>query len=231
MGRILGFHPDIKTLINEEFILKERNGEKLINVPRDKLSSRLGFDIDRYNWGEKITILNASLPRTGGTILDYTKLWKEYFDPDYKVLWIVRHPVDVILGNYVRKKACGSIKDDKFRLEFLVGIYQIVMPIVFKGLSEANINIGIIKFENILLNPVESLMDIFGYLGLDTDFNCAYNMAMRSGGTKRRWFIQFDKAFNYSSNEVPNIIREVYPEINRDIEFLNDVAPGVKYEY
>ena len=228
-GRILGFHPEVKVLLNEEFILKERHGEGLNTIPRENLSSRVGFDIDLCNWGEKLTILNASMPRTGGTIVDYAKIWKDYFSPDYKVLWVIRHPVDVILGNHVRRKVRGRIKNDSDRLELIIEAYKIAMPAAFSGYVNAKIDVGFVKFENILLNPVDSLTDIFDYLGLNSNYKCVYDIAMRNGGEKRRWFIQFDKAFNYSKNKVPDNIRELYPKIDYDINFLNDIAPGVKY--
>jgi len=148
LRHVIRNHPEIRRIFHEDCLLAKGI---------DWLKNTVNFDIDKLHWGEKLPWYGLR-PRKSynGTIIDYCAEWNLLF-PDSKIIQIIRHPADVMLSNYSTFK----IPQDKC-YEVMNRCFKKVIPHI-----DSFVNCLTIKFEDLVVNPVETLMGVYEFLEID----------------------------------------------------------------
>lgn len=204
LRHIITNHPAVKKIFYENCLL----GKGMSYI-----ESICDFDINKEIWGEKLPWFDVK-PRVSlydGTIIDYCKDWTKLF-PDTKIIQIVRHPVDVINSNLIK----FNIKNEK-TFEAMNNYFPNVIPKI-----NAMSNCLSIKFEDLVVNPTETLITIYNFLELDSSLETI--MSIIKNKKYRLPRISKHRAFAFIKEET-NLKNFNFDKI---IHTLNEIE-GVKY--
>jgi len=216
LRRLLCCHPEIRNIFHETFYLNDTNRREHV---RTKIMNKHKFDIDNCVWGEKIPFIYPRMSRSKigprNSIVDYARRWKKYFTPDYRIIHIVRHPVDVILGNN-RTKAIKPEKTIKW--------YEDTVFLAIRKFEES----AIIKYEDILLNFDVSMGNLFSSIGLSSNKEVVDNVEEQFN--ERFGGLNYSRAFGYGSNKRYGSLDNKFQNLRKIIKGVNNFAGGiVKY--
>jgi len=207
LRRLLSVHPEIKRMVHEQAVLKRlKPNPRMLPI----YLKNLGIDMKKDIWGEKVpyyTTAKAVNP------VEYCKLWLSTFKKKGRIVHIIRHPYDTafsILKKYKRPK----------RIEAPLGIYKKVVPRVLKFL-DGNKHVLNIKYEDLLMNPDETMHLIYEFCGVDPTID--YKSRIRKLKNKKYQAINPDRAFAYKKQKF-----EAKVDLKEVIDLLNEID-GVKY--
>ena len=210
LRRLIQQHPNIHAIFHEVFIIsKHRKDKKKIFQWIDNRN------LEGKNWGEKVPYLRVV--RQGIGPIQYYRLWQDLFKDDAKVIHIVRHPYDSALS--LKKKK--SRKGQKTNLKMVLKRYKNVVPLMVKDIF-SNENCMNVKYEELVLHPIETLTEIYKFCGLRYDSKIVSKISnsnnLKFGG------INSDRVFSYKKEGFSF-------EFDKEelFEILNEIK-GVKYE-
>jgi len=168
LRRIIHFHPDVRAILHERNILKRG-------------FNNIKFNIDKENWGEKLPWFSSKRK-----ILEYCKEWNKRFKNDAKIIQIVRHPKDVMNSNLKKFRK-------PYRTTF--NIMNSSFPKIIIGIDELS-NCLSIKYENLVMDPDNTFLKMFDFIGLDSSPNIIKDLRY-SKTNYRLNGIQPSRAFAY----------------------------------
>jgi len=190
LRRLISLHPDVIHMIHEKRILRHgKNKQQIMNYvnhfPECKKCTL------QNTWGEKVPFYD----NTGGMGSAYCKRWVNMFGKDARIIYIIRHPLDIAISNVKMKKSKAR------SVPKLTNILQRIYPQTFETLRnrpDVLKKMMIISFETLVTKPDESLKRIFDFCGLRTDDD----IIQRIAGSKKKQLRYFDginskRAFSY----------------------------------
>ncbi|MGD2072092.1 MAG: sulfotransferase [Candidatus Thorarchaeota archaeon] len=190
LRRLMELHPDVKCMLHETRLLKRKNLQNIEAISRFVKNFKSkgyywykGEDPVTETWGEKVPWYG-----NGRSIFSYTTKWLKMFGDEAKIVHIVRHPVDVALSN-VRLRWAPNIKA-------VVREYAKSVPKTVRMFD--NQRCLVITFEDLLLNSVDILKEVFEFCGVSTS-DKIINKIISAKKDKLRYFngINKDRAFAY----------------------------------
>jgi len=233
LRNLFSLHPEIKHVFHEQCILQhfktKEQIKKIRQLPDYKtLNQRnrrgkyrtatkvdINFDLVDDNWGEKIPYYSLVFRKGfNGPMKVYCNLWNDFFYPDCKIIHIIRHPLDVGLSTRKRGYSRGVTKP--------IRQYKKAVPLVIEMFNDFP-NVITIKYEDLVINPRETLKFLFNQCGLKSS-----DKAIRSiMNSDVYWFgfINPDRAFTYKKQSI-NIPKH---KLAPTIKLLNEKVPGIKY--
>ncbi len=193
-------HPDARIMYHEICVLK-------------KPCNFIKFDIDKENWGEKLPWFTNKTKFYKKSIFEYCKAWNDKFKSESKIIQIVRHPIDVLYSN---------LRTFKFTYKRTYNLMNRFFPITIPKIDSFP-NCLSIKFEDLVINPFETLYKVYNFIGLDTSDD-VINGVINNKRYRLKGIIK-DRAFAYKTDptEIPKFD---YTKINNT---LNKIS-GVKYK-
>lgn len=213
LRRLLCCHPDIRWIFHETFYLNDTSTKEHI---RAKIRTKHGFNIDKHIWGEKIPFIYPRMVKSNVgskcSIIDYARQWKIYFAPDYKIIHIVRHPVDVIMGNKTRK----SIKEAR-----TLKWYEDTVFLAIKKFEESIL----VKYEDILLNFNVTMKSLLEAVGISSDRGTIE--LVENAFCEKFKKLNQSRAFGYSGNKRHDILDKKYQNLRKIIKEINAFAGGI----
>lgn len=199
-------HPQVKRVFHENFLLK---------ICKDKSSllehvSKKGIN-PTDNWGEKVPYYPSArrVP-----IIKYCEKWNSYFTKQSRILHIVRHPYDVAFSNVKKFKNINKLGQP-------LRVYKGVVPTAIRKIDEMNSSFTF-KYEDLLLFPDETMIDICRHCGLEIGVD--FQERMRSIKNPKYQKIDSSRAFAYREQK----IKAKY-DLDSVIEVLNTID-GIKYD-
>lgn len=226
-------HPDIKMMFHETAILARFGGlEGLYNtktIPKSVLFNQkrrgkmysskpipVDFDLKNDSWGEKIPFYNIAISKhkyKGKSITEYCKWWNDSFLPDAKIVYIIRHPIDVAIST----KKIGYSKN--LRLPSIK--YKKAVPVVIRELKSFP-NVVFVTYEQLVTNPRRTLRSLFKECNLRHS-NQVIDTIVNSDiywfgniNSSRAYNYRRQKA-NYSNLHVENVIEF----LNKNVDIVN----------
>lgn len=188
LRRLMGLHPDIHCMLHETRFLKKKHLQNMKAISKFVKNYRAkgyhwytGKDPITETWGEKVPWYG-----NGKSILSYGTKWLKMFGDEARIVHIVRHPVDAALSN-VRLRWAPNVKA-------VVREYgKSVRKVVRAFDSEKCL---VITFEDLLLNPADTLKEIFQFCDVST-LDEIINKIASAKKDKLRYFdgINKDRAF------------------------------------
>ena len=157
LRRIVNLHPNIKRVFHEQLVLNKLRGNKrFLNI----FLENAGIDIKNDNWGEKVPYYHKAKSHNP---INYLKLWFKTFSRYGIVIHIIRHPYDVAfstLEKYNNKKSIsGPLK-----------VYKRAVSNVIDEL-DGNDRVLTIKYEDLLLNPDDTIYKIYEFCRVNPNIN------------------------------------------------------------
>jgi len=226
-------HPDVKVMFHETGLLKykrerlykakklpnrtTKSERKLNKKLKRKIRVNINFDMSVDSWGEKIPYMDYMISKGGyrTSIYHYCTKWNKYFQPDARILHIIRHPMDMGIST----KNIGYTRTIRKPIRDLKRTFPRVMR-QFKGLK----NIKHIKYEDLLFEPEKVLKEIFDFCDLDSSpetIDVVLKSDIHSFG-----FINKERAFNYKNEDY-----KMKDYSLRKVITLMNTIKGVKYEW
>jgi hypothetical protein len=183
LRRLLNNHPEVKTILHEEFLLKNLTNKK-------QIIKKVGFDIDNFNWGEKVPYYPSArkIP-----IINYCNMWYELFGNNSRISHIIRHPYDVALS---------SLKTFNKEIEKSIDFYKNIVPYAFSEINKLP-NVLTLKYENFLLNDNIVIPKIFSFCNIDSKID--YNKILSKSNKEIYRKLNRDRIFSYKKEK--NIIK------------------------
>lgn len=226
----IGLHPQVRQMFDERNIIFGRTKEELFRLrsfrDRKKRINRVRANLKTDIWGEKIIFVGRSnLPslyikyETLVVMKYYCKKWNKFFLPDARIIFIVRHPLDVIPSILKRRKKWTEVD----RQEQIKQYFE-VMPEAIKFVKTLP-NCLIVKFEDLTSHPVETLTKVFAFCNLDTSLDLVTSITKTTKLTRPHTSLTPSRAFAYKRKNR----RTDYKHLDRLLKILNTIE-GVKYE-
>jgi len=202
--RILNCHPQVKALFHERFLLKRYKTKKAL------FSALNNIDPNNDNWGEKCPYYPSirKIP-----VMDYINTWNEYFGNESRILHIIRHPIDVSLSAW-RKRKRGTFNGP-------LNKYAQIMPKYIPEIDSVD-NVMTFKYENLLINPDDVIPQIFEFCGLKSNVN--FRKLMKKHSNPKYQSLDASRAFAYKRNAV-----KVKVNLTKAIKAANKIE-GPKYD-
>jgi len=226
----VGLHPQVRRMFDERNMIFGRTKEELFRLRefRDRKNrvERVRANLETDTWGEKIIFVGKSnLPslyikyETIEAMKHYCKKWNEFFLPDAKIIFIVRHPLDVIPSILRRRKKWAAVdRQEQVKQHFEV------MPKAIKFAKTLS-NCLFIKFEDLTSNPVETLIKVFDFCSLDSSHNLVKRITETNQLQRPYTSLNPSRAFVYRRKGR----RTNYKGLDKLLEVLNKIE-GVRYE-
>lgn len=169
------------------------------------------------NWGEKIPFYFRKPKKGGfkGTILEYCLEWNRRFLPEAKIVFIVRHPMDVAIsaGKRWAKSTIKAMEKQKK-----------LLPMVIGGVRKLP-NSMVIKYEDLLLDTEKSLARVYKFCKLDSLYvSKGFNKDRTRFGTGGKNLMKPQRVFAYKRESKLSHVN--FKEL---LNLLNTIE-GVKYE-
>ena len=204
MRRILEIHPQVRKIYHERFLLRRYDSK--VNL----LRALNMIDPINDTWGEKCPYYPniRKIPP-----YEYLNTWNEYFGDESRILHIIRHPIDVSLSAWKKKKR-GSFNKP-------LRMYSKIMPKYIPKINNIK-NVMTFKYEHILLNPNEILPQIFDFCGLKS--SVAIQKLMKNYPNPKYQSLDTSRAFAYKQNAV-----KVKYSLTKAIKAANKIE-GPKYD-
>ena len=208
LRRLIGLHPEVKRMFHEQLVLRrlEPNPRMLRIYLRN-----MGVDIKNDNWGEKVPYYNTAKRMSP---IKYCEKWMETFRKKGKIIHIIRHPYDSAFSVVKKYNDINGITGP-------LKIYKNVVPKVLKTL-DCGYPVLNIKYEDLLMNPDETVYKIYDFCGLTP--NIDYKERMKKIENRKYKEINSDRSFAYKKKEF-----KVNVDMSDVIELLNKF-PGITYE-
>jgi hypothetical protein len=205
MRRLVQAHPEVRRVFHEQFLLKRNKSKRALYSYLRSQGVKPNDDI----WGEKVPYY-PGVRKT--SVIQYCKMWEEYFGKHAKIIHIVRHPIDVALS--VMHMYGVPFRGPK-------RVYKRIIPKVIPIFLE-NPKVYNVKYEDLLLNYDKVLPNIFKFCGLNPKANIEKELQKSKKIRYRK--IDPSRAFAYKNRGGYNT-----KGLNRVIEVANMIE-GPKYE-
>lgn len=147
-NRIFREHPEVKKMIFEKNILKDKLFHK-------KLPSK-------YNCGEKVTYTKDILLKGNSTtVIDYCLKWTKEFGEQARIIQPIRHPYDV--WNSMLKHSVHRKKED-----YIIDKYDKYFNVLLKNVNLINSlsNSFTFKYENLIMNKNKVTKQLYSFCDL-----------------------------------------------------------------
>lgn len=204
--RLLQYHPDVYKVLHERRLLyKKRTKKELLKLAKH-------FDIKNpidCNWGDKVPFYsNGPEPQ-----IKYIKKWNNVWEEEGRVIYLIRHPIDVAIST-VKVKMGPNLK-------VVIKRQNNSVPAVVKALKDVD-NVLVVSFESLVTKPREILKHMFEFCGLDYSDN-VIEMISTANRKQLRYFdnINADRAFAYKRDK--NIEIPVKPYNYKELRNLDYV--------
>jgi hypothetical protein len=206
LRRIIEAHPEVKKIFHEVFLMKKfAQKEKLY-----KYLKNTGILPDKDIWGEKVPYY-PSIRRI--SVVKYCSQWKNFFEDDYRILHIVRHPLDIAFSV---EKMYGHSK-----FENSINIYKKIIPIVVPKL-DCSSRVFTFKYEDLLIYPKRMLSEIFSFCNLNPKVNIFKYLETSDKSKYRK--LNPSRAFAYKGKVDKDYgLKDIVSNINKQIG-------GIPYE-
>ena len=225
MKNIVENHPDVKIVFHETGLLKLTRKQLMrsktlqnkrivkMNSPRGRgvrsEKVKIDFDMNKDNWGEKIPYYTLQIKKGyHDSIYSYINKWNSYFQPDSRIIHMIRHPIDASKSARVR----GASK----RIGTAYHHYQNTVPSMIHFLNDNITNFINIKYEDLLINPKGVLSRVFDFCELDNG-NKVIEKILQSNYS-RFGYLNKDRAFAFLKAK-PQIKainpKKIYPLLNK----------------
>jgi len=208
LRRLIQSHPSVQKMYHETGLMGRNNWKSILKRNHVSLKG---------NWGEKIPFYFRQPKKGGysGTILDYCKEWNRRFLPEARIIFIVRHPLDVAIsaGKKWARSASRALRKQ-----------MSVLPLVISGTRKLP-NVMFVKYEDLLLDTEKSLGKVYKFCKLDPSYaSKGFNEDRTKFGTGEKNLLKPQRVFAYKQeSKLPKI------DFKELLELLNTVE-GVDYE-
>jgi len=182
LRRLIHEHPDVDVMLHET---------RILNKPKKlQLFEKNNFKI----WGDKVPWNSG----TGIEIIRYAKKWVGQF-PEYRIIHIVRHPIDVANSN-VRRGWISFDDSIKRSTSSVIKVDEVLNKF----------NYTVVCYEDLVVNPRKILKKIFTFCKLDGS-DASLDTILKPKKTYRKKAggpILSDRAYAYKTDG------EVYKKVN-----------------
>lgn len=207
LRRILQAHPEIHRVFHEAFILiKNKTRNQVL-----QFAQKHGINNPtKETWGEKVPYYPGAKKYN---IIRYCERWNKYFGEDSRIIHIVRHPYDIANSVVKKYKNITNVNQP-------LKIYEKIMCRSIPEIDDIKNSI-IVKYEDLLLNPQETVFKIYSICGVNPTVNFEANLKQIKN--KKYRMIDPSRAFAYKDSLFSTDI-----EVEHIIDMLNKIE-GVKY--
>jgi len=208
LRRLIQAHPNVQKMYHETGLMGRSNWKGMLR--------KSGINL-KGNWGEKIPFYFRRPKKGGftGTILDYCKEWNRRFLPEARIIFIVRHPLDVAIsaGKRWAKSAPRALRKQVSVLPMMIGGAQKLPNVMF------------VKYEDLLLDTEGSLGRVYKFCKLDPSYaSKGLNEDRTRFGTGEKNFLKPQRAFAYKQeSKLPKV------KFKELLKLLNTIE-GTNYE-
>jgi len=226
----IGLHPQVKQMFDERNMIFDRSKEQLFKLrrfrDRKNRTNRVHANLEKDTWGEKIIFVGRdNLPslyikyETIEAMKRYCKKWNDFFLPDARIIFIVRHPLDVIPSILKRRKKWT----EEFRQEQVKQHFE-VLPRAIE-FAKTLPNCLFLKFEDLTSKPIETMKKVFVFCGLDSSHSLVKRITETNRLQRPYTSLVPSRAFAYRRKGR----RTNYKGLDKLLEILNMIE-GVRYE-
>lgn len=208
LRRLIGLHPDMKKVFHEQLVLRRLDPNPI--MLRIYLRS-FGLNIKNDNWGEKVPYYKTAKKESP---VKYCQKWLDTFQKHGKIIHIIRHPYDTASSIVKKYKNIISVNDP-------LKIYRNIVPKVLKTLDGHDCVLNV-KYEDLLMNPDETVYEIYDFCGLDPDID--YKKKMKQIQNSKYQTINSKRAFAYKTIKFKTSVN-----LHGIINLLNQIG-GVEYK-
>jgi hypothetical protein len=154
LHQLIDAHPQVGHIENEKNLITYDKPVEWVLL----FASKYVNDLKKNMWGEKIPYGKSTSDDENKAIEMITK-WIEYFKEEARVIHIVRHPIDVVLSGTLHRISYKQ-NDLDFILRSVPKVIDFTNPIN---------KCATLVYEDLVSNPSYYLLNIFSFLGLNTD--------------------------------------------------------------
>lgn len=223
--RIFSGHPQVRCVFNETGILT-RSEDVIDSLLKKKSVTREDIWFEKLPFNRsyiKKRIDPKGKERTNVHINDYYQKWFETFGNEARIIFVARHPIDVVMSNQALSKRKN--KNRVAQVDKLLMKYAVSVTAALNYLKNMN-NVLFIKYEDTLINPEQNIKKLFRFCGLSVDLKNTTINKKADGIYIGRRKIRKDRAFAYRYR---NDIIKVPIEIEHTIDLIDFVVHGTNY--
>jgi len=178
-GQILNAHPNIQVIEEEQLVLS-RLEQEIKNIPQgypqglDKLSQAQLAKFQSHYQDYKLQSTGGHLdPETIGieklplNLVHAGLIHRLY--PKAKFILVIRHPMDVCLSCFMQAFAPNAAMANFYTLENSVAFYVKVMNLWQQYVETLDLNVQLIRYEDLLENVEQSTTAVLNFLDLEWD--------------------------------------------------------------
>jgi len=184
LRRIFQVHPEVRHMFHESFFLTKFNSSRAL---RNHINSRK-INSKKDIWGEKCPYY-PNIRKI--KIEDYCKKAHQWYPKKFRVVHVVRHPLDIANSNVKKFDYIKSIDKP-------LNMYKNIIPRIIPALDKLPYVIQI-KFENLVMNPEDVVPQIYEFCNLNPDVDFTKHLAKLENPVYRK--IRSDRAFDFRKSE------------------------------
>ena len=200
LRRIVTIHPQVKRIFHETFFLTKCLNPVLM---KNRINS-MGINFKNDIWGEKCPYYPNIRKMK---VEQYCETLHNWFPNKFRVIHIVRHPMDVAISNVKKFKYVKSIVKP-------IEMYNAIIPRIVPNLMEMPYVIQI-KYEHLLTEPDIVIPKIYKFCNLKPNINFRKNLKKLEN--PRYQEIDSSRSFAYlkSEQKLKVDFSEVFKIVNR----------------
>ena len=174
--------PDVVKIFHEEKLLNK--GLCLFKMEQFLMDNGIS---NPYNmtWGDKVPFFSNS----ANGILHYVNEWRKLWGKRTRIIYLVRHPIDVAISNgkFGRKRGYNYNEEEIMRMQ------DFIIPSIVRDLERMK-DVLIVSYESLVVRTFQTLRRIFEFCQLDPLYT---GEIIRSKIGKRWGKVKSSRAFMY----------------------------------
>ena len=154
LHQLIAAHPQVGHIENEKNLITYDKPTEWVLLFAGKYVKNLKKNM----WGEKIPY-GKTIEDDENKAIEMITKWLDYFKDEARVIHIIRHPIDVVLS--------GTLHRKNYRQDDLDFILRSVLKVI--NYTNPINKCATLVYEDLVSNPSYYLLNIFSFLGLNTD--------------------------------------------------------------
>lgn len=200
LRRIFTIHPQVKRMFHESFFLTKCANPTLLTRRITATNINPKKDI----WGEKCPYypnIRKIKPE------DYCEKLHRWYPKKFRVIHIVRHPIDVANSNVKKFKYVKNIQSP-------IAMYKRIIPRIVSAFFDAPYVLNV-KYEHLLMNPDIVIPEMYDFCNLKPDVD--YKARLKKLANKKYQEINSDRAFAFRNSEqkLKVSFKDVFAVVNK----------------
>jgi len=184
LRRIFTIHPQVRHIFHESFFLSKFKTSKLLNAHMKSID----INPKQKRWGEKCPYY-PNIRRIRPE--EYCETLHEWYPKKFRVVHIIRHPIDIAKSNVEKFKYIKSVHAP-------LRMYKSIVPRIINNFEKLPYIIQI-KYEDLLLNPDIVIPEIYEFCNLKSDINFRKKLKKLKNPIYQQ--LNSDRAFAYKQGK------------------------------